>query len=131
MGSLSYGPSDSATDMSDSETDASNPYGGYRGSSSSSSSGWKGSKASKATSKGGAGLSAAGQKMIEGVRQEAMSDMDRQAPVNLPSYRKGGKVRRTGLARLHKGEKVIPRGKVKKVERQMKKKSRRKAGREM
>lgn len=116
MGSLSYGPSDSATDMSDSDTDASNPYGGYRGSLSSSSKGWKGSKAQKGTEKAGAGLSAAGQKMIEGVRQEAMSDMDRQTPVNLPSYRHGGKVRKTGLARLHKGEKVIPRGKVKKVE---------------
>ena len=31
----------------------------------------------------------------------------------LPSYRKGGKVRRTGLARMHKGEMVIPAAKVK------------------
>lgn len=33
-----------------------------------------------------------------------------------PSYKKGGKVRKTGLALLHKGEKVIPRKKVRLVE---------------
>lgn len=27
---------------------------------------------------------------------------------NIPSYRKGGKVRRTGLAFVHKGERVVP-----------------------
>ena len=30
-----------------------------------------------------------------------------------PSYKKGGKIRRTGLARMHKGEMVIPAAKVK------------------
>ena len=46
------------------------------------------------------------------------------------SYRKGGRVKRTGLARVHKGEKVIPRGQVKKFE-EATRKTKRKAGREM
>lgn len=114
----------------DDDGDDGNSSSGSTSTASSSSSGWKGSRAQKGTSKAGAGLSAAGQKMIEGSREEAMANMDRQAPVNLPSYRHGGKVRKTGLARLHKGEKVIPRGKVKKVERRMKK-HRRQGGREL
>lgn len=45
-------------------------------------------------------------------------------------YKKGGKVRKTGRAIVHKGERVIPRGKVKKVERLMKRsKMRMKSGR--
>ena len=35
-------------------------------------------------------------------------------------YKRGGKVRKTGVARLHKNERVIPAGKRKKVERLMK-----------
>lgn len=38
-----------------------------------------------------------------------------------PSYKKGGKVRKTGLALLHKGERVIPRKKVKLAEKAMRK----------
>ncbi len=30
-----------------------------------------------------------------------------------PSYKKGGKVKKTGLARLHKGETVVPKGSAK------------------
>ena len=127
MGSLPYGPSDPATNTSDSESDASNPYGGSR---SSSSGGKSKSRGNKGIEKAGAGLRAAGQKMIEGSREEAMANMDRQTPVNLPSYRHGGKVRKTGLARLHKGEKVIPRGKVKKVTRAMRR-SKKAKGREL
>ena len=37
------------------------------------------------------------------------------------AYKRGGKVRRTGPAIVHKGERVIPAGKRKKVERLMKK----------
>lgn len=44
-------------------------------------------------------------------------------------YRKGGKVRKTGLARLHKNERVIPAGKRKKVERLMKRNKIRMKGR--
>ncbi len=42
-------------------------------------------------------------------------------PVDYQDYHRGGKVRKTGLARVHKGERVIPRGKVKRVEKLMRK----------
>lgn len=48
-----------------------------------------------------------------------ITDM-KQIGANIPSYKKGGKVRRTGLARVHKGERVIPKSKVKRVEKLMK-----------
>jgi hypothetical protein len=44
----------------------------------------------------------------------------RAASIGPVQYSRGGKVRKTGLARIHKGERVIPRSKVKKVERLMK-----------
>lgn len=37
------------------------------------------------------------------------------------SYKKGGKVKKTGLAKLHKGEVVVPKKKVKKLPRVMRK----------
>ncbi len=39
----------------------------------------------------------------------------------VPSYKKGGMVRKTGLARLHKGERVVPKAKVGKVNKMMQK----------
>src|SRR6266705_155905 len=39
----------------------------------------------------------------------------------VPSYKKGGKIRKTGLALVHKGERMIPKGKVAKVEKMMRK----------
>lgn len=36
------------------------------------------------------------------------SDSNRMDKSPVPSYKRGGKVRKTGLARLHKGEQVIP-----------------------
>jgi hypothetical protein len=39
----------------------------------------------------------------------------------VPSFKKGGKVKKTGLAYVHKGEKVIPKNKVKKVKKALKK----------
>jgi hypothetical protein len=36
---------------------------------------------------------------------------------DIPSYKKGGKVRRTGLAFVHKGERVVPKSKVKRAAR--------------
>lgn len=36
------------------------------------------------------------------------------------SYKKGGRVKRTGLARLHKDEYVVPKRKVKRMKRAMK-----------
>jgi hypothetical protein len=47
------------------------------------------------------------------------ASIDRITPV---AYRKGGKVRKTGPAVVHKGERVIPRGKVKRVEKMMRQK---------
>jgi hypothetical protein len=37
------------------------------------------------------------------------------------SYKRGGKTRKAGPANLHKGERVIPKGKVKRVEKMMRK----------
>ena len=34
-------------------------------------------------------------------------------PLHPPSYKKGGKVKNTGLAMLHKGEMVVPKNKIK------------------
>lgn len=61
-----------------------------------------------------------------------LSDLMRLAyPIsNLASLKRGGKVRKTGPANLHKGERVIPAGKVKRVEKLMRgAKMRLKAGR--
>lgn len=63
---------------------------------------------------GGRSLSDSGQKMISDSRDEAASNV---RPVQ---YKRGGKVRKTGRAIVHKGERVIPAGKRKKVERLMK-----------
>lgn len=60
----------------------------------------------------GAGMAAQGTSMIQGVRDEAMSDMNRQNPV--PSYRKGGRVKKTGLAKVHRGEYVLTAKKARK-----------------
>jgi hypothetical protein len=68
-------------------------------------------------------MSAAGQQMISDSRDEAASKI---GPVQ---YRKGGKVRKTGPAILHKNERVIPAGKRKKVERMMKRSKMRMKGR--
>ncbi len=46
---------------------------------------------------------------------------DKAPAAKVPSYKKGGMVRRTGLARVHKGERVIPKSKVAKVSKMMKK----------
>jgi hypothetical protein len=63
----------------------------------------------------GRSLSESGQSMMSDARSEAAS---RVGPV---SYRRGGKVRKTGMAKLHRGERVVPRGKVKRVEKMMRK----------
>lgn len=42
------------------------------------------------------------------------------APSNVDSYKKGGMVKKTGLAYLHKGEMVIPKKDVKKVKKMLK-----------
>ena len=75
----------------------------------------KDSRWKSAAKAGGRSLSESGQSAMMDARSEAAS---RIGPV---SYRKGGKVRKTGMARLHKGERVVPRGKVKRVEKMMRK----------
>lgn len=68
----------------------------------------------KAAQAAGRRLSASGDDMMS----RAASDADsRIGPVQ---YKRGGKVRKTGPAILHRGERVIPAGKRKKVERMMK-----------
>jgi SLT domain-containing protein len=46
------------------------------------------------------------------------------ANIHAVSYKRGGKVKRTGLARLHKGEVVVPRNKVKKYRKAMRRSGR-------
>jgi len=64
----------------------------------------------------GASLSQSGGDQMSSARDQAAANSDRQTPM----YHKGGRVRKTGTARLLKGEYVIPRGKVKRVRRLMK-----------
>jgi len=75
---------------------------------------WKDSKAAGALRGAGAGLSAGS----SALRSQAEEDDSRIGPV-IYGYEKGGRVKRTGLARLHKGEYVVPRGKVKRVKKAM------------
>ncbi len=80
-------------------------------SSSSSSGSYRDSKTSK-------GLSSAGSSLMSyGKSQMQSAASDRVTPVQ---YRKGGKVRKTGPAIVHRGERVVPADKRKKVERSMK-----------
>lgn len=76
---------------------------------------WKDSKGASALGAAGKSMSSSGQSMMDRSAEEASS---RIGPV---SFKRGGKTRKTGLARLHKGERVIPRGKVKRVEKMMRK----------
>lgn len=64
----------------------------------------------------GASLSQSGSDQISAARDQAAANSNRQTPM----YHKGGTVRKTGTARLLKGEYVVPRGKVKRVRRLMK-----------
>lgn len=87
--------------------------------SSSSSSRWKDSSAASATRTAGSGLADAGRKMLS----DSASDSARS--IGAVSYKKGGRVKRTGLARLHRGEYVVPRGKVKRMKKAMRRSGRR------
>jgi hypothetical protein len=83
---------------------------GSSGSSGKSTSRMKGARS--AAGAAGKSLAESGSSMMQGA---ASSGYQRPVP-----YKRGGKVRRTGKAILHKGERVIPRGKRRKVERLMK-----------
>jgi hypothetical protein len=68
-----------------------------------------------------------GGKLYDGsgrARQMQQKDLDEKmadsvAGGKIPSYKKGGKIRKTGLAKVHKGERMIPKNKVKGVEKAM------------
>ncbi len=78
------------------------------------------SPASKQDRKWKAGLQAAGRALTsEGDKLMDRSSSETISPVQ---YKRGGKVRKTGIAKLHKNERVIPAGKVKRVEKMMRKK---------
>ena len=77
-----------------------------------SSSRWKDSKTAK-------GMRSAGASMVKSGQEElSRAASERITPV---SMKRGGKVRKTGLKNLHKNERVIPKGKVKRVEKMMRK----------
>jgi hypothetical protein len=69
--------------------------------SSSDSTSWKGSKMASGLRAAGKSMQQSGQSQIEAARDQA-------ARGAVPSYKKGGRVKKTGLARVHKGEQVIP-----------------------
>ena len=64
----------------------------------------------------GKSMSAWGQGMLSNVAEEAGS----RSAETAPSYRKGGKVRKTGLIKAHRGEEVVPSKDAKKVRRFLK-----------
>ena len=81
-----------------------------------------GSDERKDARKGGGvrgGLKAAGKSLLS----SGQSELDRAASERIVpvQYRKGGKVRKTGPAIVHRGERVVPKGKVKRVEKMMRK----------
>jgi len=77
-----------------------------------SSSRWKDSKTA-------GGMRSAGASMVKSGQEElGRAASERITPVQ---YGRGGKVRKTGGAVVHKGERVIPKGKVKRVEKMMRK----------
>jgi hypothetical protein len=76
---------------------------------------WRDSKTAGALSAAGSSLSSSGSQMTDDARYEEAS---RIGPV---AYKRGGKVRKTGPAIVHRGERVIPKKKVKRVEKMMRK----------
>ena len=79
------------------------------------------------TSKIAGGLRAVGQSLSDSGRE--MTDSASSRGITPVAYRKGGKVRKTGIALVHRGERVIPASKRKKVERLMKRAKMRKTNR--
>lgn len=71
--------------------------------------------------KAGASASAAGQATLRDVQQQASARSAEPSPnsspryVDVDSYKRGGKVKRSGKSRLHKGERVVKRGKRKRM----------------
>jgi hypothetical protein len=84
---------------------------------------WSDSKTAQGLRGAGSSMSKSGQDQLSSVRSEAAAGADRQQPLNLPSYRKGGKVRKTGVAKLHRGEYVVPAKKVRSLKKMFGRKS--------
>ena len=75
---------------------------------------WKDTRTAK-------GLGAAGSSLSQSGKDESdRASQDRVSPTPY-GFKRGGKVRKTGPAVVHRGERVIPRGKVKRVEKLMRK----------
>ena len=69
----------------------------------------------------------------DSLRDMGKDDSDRAAAISQNirpvSYKHGGRVKKTGLAHLHRGELVVPRNKVKRVKKAMRKTGRKGSGR--
>lgn len=68
-----------------------------------------------------------GQQRLDRVARKALtanerSALPRRTRNRIPQYRRGGTVKRTGLARLHKGERVFTRAQYRKLHQSMRKK---------
>ncbi len=74
-------------------------------------------------------LRGAGSALSSYASQESDRASDIAQSIRPVSYKRGGTVKRTGLARVHKGELVIPRGKVKRAKKAMRKAGRKSSGR--
>ena len=56
---------------------------------------------------------------VAGYDKGAQKKADKKAAMKIPSLKKGGRVKKTGLHLLHKGEEVIPANKVKSFKRKV------------
>lgn len=79
------------------------------------------SKKSRSSSGVRGALKAAGRSLMQSGQSAISQSRDEaaQRASETPSYRKGGMVKKTGLARLHRGEYVVPRNKVKRMKKAM------------
>lgn len=74
------------------------------------------SQTRKNVRKAGEAMSKYGQDTLRDVASQASARSNEPSPnstpryMNVDSYKRGGKVKRTGPARLHKGERVVKRG---------------------
>ncbi len=59
----------------------------------------------------------------EGLKPGSPIVTDDKKKEKVPSYKKGGKVKKTGLALVHKGERIVPKKKVESVEQFMKRRN--------
>lgn len=58
------------------------------------------------------------------IKREKLKSKEKAPKEKLPQYKKGGMVKKTGLAKVHKGEMVIPARKTESIERFMRRRNR-------